>query len=148
MAKAKKIALENICRAQRKQKEFYDRHSGEAKYQIGDRVMVYMSGDVSGKKWKIARPYHGSYRILSITPTNAEVQLIKNPGEPSLFVALSQLRRCYPELPDTSWTGPSKRKRVKRPPAAKQDLPALPVQHARPVTRALARAQAKRNDCF
>ena len=37
--------------------------------------MVYMPGDVSGKKWKIARPYHGPYRILSVTPTNAEVQL-------------------------------------------------------------------------
>ena len=105
--------------------------------------MVYMPGDVSGKKWKITRLYHGPYRILSVTPTNAEVQLIENPGEPSLFVALSRLRRCYPELPDTSWTGARKRKRVKRPPAAKQDLPALPVQRAGPVTRAMARAQAQ-----
>ena len=85
MAKAKKIALENICRAQRKQKKFYDRHSGEAKYQVGERVMVYMPGEVSGKKWKIARPYHGPYRILSVTPTNAEVQLIESPAEPSLW---------------------------------------------------------------
>ena len=57
MAKAKKIALENICRAQRKQKEFYDRHSGETTYHVGERVMVYMPGTVSGKRWKIVRPY-------------------------------------------------------------------------------------------
>lgn len=56
--------MEIICRAQRKQKEFYDRdHSEEVKYQVGEKVMVYMPGDVSGKRWKIARPYHGSYRI-------------------------------------------------------------------------------------
>ena len=94
MAKAKRIALENICQAQHKQKEFYDHHSGEAKYLVGEMVMVYMPGDVSGKKWKLAKPYHGHYRILSVTPTNAEVQLVENPGEPSLFVALSRLRRC------------------------------------------------------
>ena len=31
MAKTKKIVMENICQAQRKEKEFYDRHSGNAK---------------------------------------------------------------------------------------------------------------------
>ena len=55
-------------------------------------MMVYVLGDVLGKNWKLARPYHGPYRILSITPTNAEVQLIKNPEESSLFVAISRLR--------------------------------------------------------
>ena len=84
MAKANKIALENIRQAQRKQKEFYDHHSGESSYRVGERVMVYMPGEVSGKRWKIARPYHGPYRVLSPTPTNAEVRLIENPSEPSL----------------------------------------------------------------
>ena len=103
--------------------------------------MVYMPGDVSGKKWKIARPYHGPYRILSVTPTNAEVQLIESPSEPSLFVALGHLRRCYPELPDTSWTGATKRKRVRGQPATKADKPAQPVQQTGPVTRGMAQAQ-------
>ena len=49
MAKAKKIALENICQARRKQKQFYDCHAGEAKYQVGERVMAYMPGEVSGR---------------------------------------------------------------------------------------------------
>ena len=96
MTKAKKIATENICRAQRKQKAFYDRHSGDAKYKVG---MVYMPRDVSGKRRKIARPYHGPYRFLSVTPTNAEVQLIKSPTDPSLFVAISRLQ---PDMSDTS----------------------------------------------
>ena len=140
MAKAKKIALENICRAQRKQKQFYDRHAGEAKFKVGERVMVYMPGEVSGNKWKIARPYHGPYRILSVTPTNADVQLVENQGEPALFVAISRLRRCYPELPDTSWTGTKKRRRF---PATKKDLPPQLVRQEGPVTRAMAKAQAQ-----
>ena len=64
--------------------------------------MVYMSGDVSGKSWKLAGPYHGPFGILSLTPTNAEVQLIEKPGDPSLFVALSRSRRYYPEMTNAS----------------------------------------------
>ena len=63
MTKAKKIAMENICWADRKQKEFYDWHSGDAKYKVGEGVMVYMPRDVSDKKWKIARPYHRIWMV-------------------------------------------------------------------------------------
>ena len=87
--KAQKLALENIQKAQCKQKEVYDRASENPKYRIGDRVMVYMPRDVSGKDWKLARPYHGLYRIISLTPTNAEVQLVEKPSDPTLFIAIS-----------------------------------------------------------
>ena len=70
--------------------------------------MVYVPGDVAGKSWKLARPYHGPFRILSWTPTNAEVQLTEKPGDPSLFVALGRLRRSYSEMTDASWTGQKK----------------------------------------
>ena len=50
LAKAKKIALENIRQAQVKQKEFYDRHAGNPWYRVGERVIVYMPGDLSGKR--------------------------------------------------------------------------------------------------
>ena len=108
MAKAKKIALENICRAQRKQKEYCYHCSGKFNYEVGKRVMVYMPGDVSGKNCRLERPYHRPYHILSITPTNAKVQLIKDP-ESSLFVAISRLR-LLPKLADTNWTGTRKHK--------------------------------------
>ena len=49
LAKAQKLALENIRKAQSKQKEFYDRVSENPKYRIGDRVMTYMPGDITGK---------------------------------------------------------------------------------------------------
>ena len=104
-----------------------------------------MPGDVAGKDWKLARPYHGPYRITSVTLTNAEVQLIEKPSDPTLFVALNRLRKCYPEiLPNASWTGrnrKSKRKRRsgKTPEKSKSQTENLPRREG-PVTRSMTRA--------
>ena len=63
--------------------------------------MVYVLSEVTGKNCKLARPYH----IVAVTPINAEVKLIEQASEPSIFVAIDRLRKCYPELPDHCWTG-------------------------------------------
>ena len=104
-------AQENISVAQLNQKHHYDKHSKDSKLNVGDRVMVYMPQSVTGKAWKLARPFYGPYRVLSTTPTNVEVQLIDKPDSDSIFVAHNRVRLCYPELPSESWSGPkSKRK--------------------------------------
>ena len=105
LVKAHECAREQIKKAQVRQKKFYDVHAKEPSYKVGERVMVYMPTDVTGKDRKLARPYHGPYRIVALTPTNAEVKLVDSVDDPSIFVALDRLRRCYPELPNTSWTG-------------------------------------------
>ena len=108
------IAKEHIQSAQNHQKVTYDRHTKQPCYQVGDRVMVHMPHKATGKAAKLARPYFGPYRILSLTPTNAEVRLIDKPDEARLFVSLSRIRPCYAELSDTSWSGHTrKRKRNK-----------------------------------
>lgn len=76
--------------------------------------MVYMPGDVAGKDWKLARPYHGPYHIIGLTPTNTAVQLIEKFNDPTLFVALGRVRSCYPEIPpDVSWTGRNQKSKRK-----------------------------------
>lgn len=70
--------------------------------------MVYMPGAVQDPAWKLARPFHGPYRVVTLTPSNAEVILIDKPKEPSTFVVLNRIRCCYDEMEDTSWTGPRK----------------------------------------
>ena len=91
--------------------------------------MVHMPGEVKGQIWKLAKPFYGPYRVVSLTPNNAEVVLVNTPKEPSIFFALSHIRRCYNEIPDSSWTGSNKkRKRQKK----KTTLPltkALSPQH-------------------
>ena len=89
-------------KAQAHQKHQYDKHSKELTLSVGDRVMVYMPHSVSGKAWKLVRPFYGPYRVLSLTTTNAEVAKLDSE---SIFVALNRVRLCYPELPSKSWSG-------------------------------------------
>jgi hypothetical protein len=114
MSDAWKIARENVKVAQTKQKTQYDRKSKEPKFSVGDRVMTYMPGAVKGKNWKLARPFYGPYRILSLTPTNAEIRLVDKPNDPAIFVSLNRIRPCYSELSDKSWSGKAKRRRKQR----------------------------------
>ena len=99
------IARANIQEAQTHQKRQYDKHSKESTLSVGDRVMVYMPQSVSGQAWKLARPFYGPYRVISLTQTTAEVRLIDKPDSDSIFVALNRARLCYPELPNLSWSG-------------------------------------------
>ena len=59
--------------------------------QIGDHVMVFMPNEITGKDHKLARPYHGPYRVVSLTQTNTEVQLIEYLSEPTIFVSNEHL---------------------------------------------------------
>ena len=72
---------ESIGVAQNQQKKQHDKRAKRHDIKAGDRVMVYMPSAVTGKMWKLARPYYGLYRIVSVTPTkiNVEAKLI---GEP------------------------------------------------------------------
>ena len=94
------LAHRNIEKAQRKQKEQYKKKSSASALQVGDRVMVFFPSQVKGKAWKLARPYFGPYKVLSLSPTNAEVQLAHDSKSESIFVALKRIRRCYDEISD------------------------------------------------
>ena len=111
LSDAWETAHQNILIAQQRQKHQYDRNSKDVGLKVGDRVLVYMPGTRKGKAWKFARPYHGPYRVTALTATNAEVRLVDNPTADSIFVSLDRIKPCYPELPDTSWTGQKRRKR-------------------------------------
>ena len=54
--------------------------------------MVRMPGSRDkGKSWKFVRPYHGPFRVVSITPTNAEVVLVDKSDEDTIFVLLKRV---------------------------------------------------------
>ena len=92
LSDAWKAAAESIKQAQGRQKRTYDRKATESKFAVGERVLVHMPHEVKGNAWKFARPSHGPYRIVALTPTNAEVKLVDKPAKASIFVALSRLR--------------------------------------------------------
>lgn len=67
MATAWKLAGENIKGAQVHQKKSYDKKSREVDLKVGERVMVFMPSDCKGKERKLARPFHGPYRVVAVS---------------------------------------------------------------------------------
>ena len=121
------LAQDNVQRAQKRQKYQHDRRATSHKYQIGERVFVYQPSAAQGKARKFARPFHGPYRILELTPTNASVRPVDKPGEAPIFVSLDRVRRCPHEIPDQSWLGPAKRKSRTRKKRRRIEKPELPT---------------------
>jgi len=58
------------------------------KLKFGDRVMVHFPNQVKERAWKLGRPYFGPYKVVSLTTTNAEVQLMDASKDSSIFVSL------------------------------------------------------------
>lgn len=143
LTKAQQLALETIKQAQEKQRTFYDRQtSSTLRYRVGDRVMVFLPSETTGKDRKLARPYHGPYRVISLTATNAEVKLIEKPKEPSIFEAIDRFRKCYPEQCNATWTGrknKSRSKNRKSVESEKSELTPDKVRTVGPVTRSMTR---------
>lgn len=99
------LMKENITVAQSGQKKQQDEHAKEHHFKTGDRVMIYMPSAVIGKAQKLARPYHGPYRVTSATLTNVEARLVDDPDAETFFVAINRVKPCYPEQTSTSWKG-------------------------------------------
>ena len=101
-----KQAKQNVCKAQAKQKKYYDHRSKEIDFKIGDRVMVYMPQEAQGKNRKLALPYHGPYRILEVQTNCLLVRPVDKPSMQAILVSMDRVTRCPKELPNTSWLGP------------------------------------------
>ena len=104
------LAEENIKKAQIAQKRYYDQSAKPTNVKPGDHVMIYMPAERQGKTWKLARPFHGPYRVVHVTDTNVQARLVNCPQDQSIFVHLDRVRQCKPQQGDQVWTGP----RVKR----------------------------------
>ena len=76
-------------------------------YRVGERVVFYMPSEVTGKNRKLARPYHGLYPFVAVTPPMQKWSWSSEPVSHlhPIFVAINRLRKCYRELSDTCWTG-------------------------------------------
>ena len=108
--------------------------------------MVYFPDQVKGKAWKLARPYHGPYEVLALTPMNAEVRLANSPQDGAIFVALDRIHICPEEMSDETWTGlklakPKRSSKRKEPCASKvnESTESHDCEYTGPITRSMAR---------
>ena len=137
-----KIAAEHVKSAQSRQKKYYDHKLKQKEVSVGDRVMIHMPHEATGKAWRLARAFHGPFRVLSVIPTNIEARLVDRPEQSSIFVSWSRVRQCYDELANVSWSGHSttshSKKRVN---TSKKSVHVTPVVTG---NRSFTRSQAKR----
>ena len=75
---------------------------------------IQLDSDVSvcnGDNGKFAKPFHGPFRIVELTHTNASVRPVDNPPENPVFVYLDRVRHCPEELPSgETWFGTTKKR--------------------------------------
>ena len=109
-----KQAKQNVCKAQTKQKKYYDHRSKEIDFKVGERVMVYMPQEAQGKNHKLALPYHGPYRILEVQTNCLLLRPVDKPDMQAILVSMDRVTRCPKELPNTSWLGPKPKRNKTR----------------------------------
>ena len=100
--KAWDLAQNNIKRAQKRQKAYYDKQSKPPRFKVGDRVFVYMPAAKATKAYKFARPFHGPYRIIEQSDTGVVVRPLDKPAEP-IRVAYNRIRHYCDSLPNKFW---------------------------------------------
>ena len=110
LATAWEFAQKNIKKAQHQQKKLYDQHARPPNFTVGERVFLFKPAERTGENRKLARAYHGPYRVIKLTPNNAHIRRVDKPEEELLLVAVDRLRRCPQEISDTFWPPDSPRK--------------------------------------
>ena len=64
LSAAWELARKAVKQAQRRQKDHYDRHATPTlPFREGERVFLYKPGEKTGEARKLARPFHGPYRV-------------------------------------------------------------------------------------
>ena len=105
MSDAWEWAWVQVSKAQKEQKQQYDKYARPNKFSAIDRVLVYTPAKTTEKSRKFARPYHGPYRILEATGQGPIVRPVANPPGKSIRVSLDRLRKCPEGVPNVFWSG-------------------------------------------
>ena len=58
---------EHIKVSQGKQNQFHDHKSKDPEILVGNKAMVYLPSEHLGKTYKVSRPFHGPYRVDSVS---------------------------------------------------------------------------------
>ena len=96
---ARSLAAETIRQAQMKYKVQYDRKAKPDQYRIGEWVLIKFPSEESGKQRKLSRPWHGPYRVMSLTDADITAIKIYFPEDGSIKVHQSRVSPCPVSFP-------------------------------------------------
>ena len=116
LSAARRLAAEAIQAAQTKYKAYYDRHSHDMDYQIGDWILVRFPQDETGRLRKLSRPWHGPYRVIDKRDPDIMVVKVYAPQDGHIQVHQPRVVGCPPELPAGFYRYGSRRSSPGRPP--------------------------------
>jgi len=131
LTEAWSLARTHIKKAQKQQKLAYDQHARAPKFS----VFLLKPAEKTGEGRKLARAYHGTYRVVKLADNNAHIRRVDKPESDLLLVALDCLRRCPDEFLDNQFWPPDKPKEMltqtksrEQVKPSKADLSPPPVQ--------------------
>ena len=93
LREARKLAQQNIKKAQHQQKQNYDKAAVEPTIKVDDLVMLKVE-----PRFKLDRAYKGPYRVMEVTSTNAVIRPVHDPLAEPWNVSLQRLSKCSSEL--------------------------------------------------
>ena len=70
------LARTHIKRAQKQQKLAYDQHARTLNFLVGNRVFLFKPAEKTGEGRKLARAYHGPYRVVKLADNNAHIRRV------------------------------------------------------------------------
>ena len=116
LSSARRLAEQTSKKAQRQYKYQYDKSATTTEFKIGDWVLVYFSQEETGKNRKLSQPWHGPYRIVSLSDPDVVVTKIYFPEDQQIQVHQSRIQHCPPSFPVGFYWYGNKRTRPGRPP--------------------------------
>ena len=123
MSEAWGLARQCIGKAQKSQKQYYDRKCRLPNFKVGER---YKPAEKTGEARKFARPYHGPFRILELDVNTARIRRVDRPQDEPILVALDRLRRCPDEIADEYWPPDKKKSKAHCQATVPSDVPLSP----------------------
>ena len=82
-------------------------------FREGERVFLFKLAEVTGERRKLARPFHGPYRLVEVGPNTAKIRRVDRPEEEPILVSLDRLRKCPAEIGEEFWP-PGRKQRPKK----------------------------------
>ena len=70
---------------------------------VGDRVSIFMPAAKSSKAHKLARPFHGPFRIQKLHDNGVEIRPVDKSRDSPIRVSFDRLRVCPDEVSNEFW---------------------------------------------
>lgn len=86
------LASKCIEKAQKKQKLYFDAKANPYSYKVDDIVFAKIPLKSKDSSWKLANPWKGPYRVITVKDPNVEIRLISNPKAPIVKLHMDRIK--------------------------------------------------------